>query len=146
MIGEACNAFGIDYERLVLEVDYQSKDRLRVHIYDADRAEYISASLIRKGGGCCACVRCPLADRRNPPAHCPVPEEVFETPGVDDGFDMTTSDLVFNHDPSPFAFWITRANSDAAPIFDTRPSRPCPTPFLRPATAVSSRRTRRRPC
>jgi hypothetical protein len=50
MIGEACNAFGIDYERLVLEVDYQSKDRLRVHIYDADRAEYISASLIRAGG------------------------------------------------------------------------------------------------
>ncbi|KAK7677820.1 hypothetical protein QCA50_019132 [Cerrena zonata] len=33
------------------------------------------------------------------------------------------SDLVFNFDPSPFAFWITRrSNPDAFPLFDTRVS------------------------
>ena len=32
-----------------------------------------------------------------------------------------TSDLQFNYDPSPFAFWITRRSEpDAQPLFDTR--------------------------
>lgn len=31
------------------------------------------------------------------------------------------SDLLFNYDPSPFAFWITRRSQPAAtPLFDTR--------------------------
>jgi alpha-glucosidase len=31
------------------------------------------------------------------------------------------SDLVFNHNPSPFAFWITRrSDPDGPPLFDTR--------------------------
>lgn len=30
---------------------------------------------------------------------------------------------MFNHNPSPFAFWITRRSEpDAAPLFDTRTS------------------------
>lgn len=42
-----------------------------------------------------------------------------------------SSDLVFNYEPSPFAFWITRRSSpDALPLFDTRlsslPSTPIP--------------------
>lgn len=38
-------------------------------------------------------------------------------------FNSGTSDLVFNYDSSPFAFWITRSNSSSlAPIFDTRPA------------------------
>ncbi|KAF9067849.1 glycosyl hydrolases family 31-domain-containing protein [Rhodocollybia butyracea] len=33
----------------------------------------------------------------------------------------SSSDLVFNHESSPFAFWITRrSNPNAAPLFDTR--------------------------
>ncbi|KAJ9115910.1 hypothetical protein QFC22_005053 [Naganishia vaughanmartiniae] len=35
--------------------------------------------------------------------------------------DAKTSDLVFNHDPAPFAFWITRRSSGEI-IFDTRAS------------------------
>jgi alpha-glucosidase len=35
----------------------------------------------------------------------------------------STSDLVFNYDKSPFAFWITRRSEpSAAPLFDTRKS------------------------
>jgi len=31
------------------------------------------------------------------------------------------SDLIFNYDPSPFAFWITRRSQpEALPVFDTR--------------------------
>ncbi|KAJ3553463.1 hypothetical protein NM688_g3600 [Phlebia brevispora] len=37
--------------------------------------------------------------------------------------DKEVSDLVFNYDPFPFAFWITRrSDPDAQPLFDTRPS------------------------
>jgi alpha-glucosidase len=37
---------------------------------------------------------------------------------------------VFNYEPSPFAFWITRRSSpDAMPLFDTRISSLPPTPI-----------------
>lgn len=42
----------------------------------------------------------------------------------------SSSDLVFNYDPSPFAFWITRRSEpSAAPLFDTRASSLPPTPI-----------------
>lgn len=40
------------------------------------------------------------------------------------------SDLVFNYESSPFAFWITRrSESEAQPIFDTRITSLPPTPI-----------------
>ena len=40
------------------------------------------------------------------------------------------SDLVFNYDASPFAFWITRhSEPDAVPLFDTRIASLPPTPI-----------------
>lgn len=43
LIGSPCYAFGIDYQNLVVEVEQQSKERLRVHIYDAEELEFKSA-------------------------------------------------------------------------------------------------------
>ena len=40
LIGEGCQAFGYDYQDLCVDVEYQSKERLRVHIYDAGHVEY----------------------------------------------------------------------------------------------------------
>ncbi|TDL22445.1 glycoside hydrolase family 31 protein [Rickenella mellea] len=59
-----------------------------------------------------------------------VPQDVVARPSASGSF-QSTSDLVFNHNPSPFAFWITRRSQpDAAPLFDTRisslPSTPIP--------------------
>jgi alpha-glucosidase len=49
-----------------------------------------------------------------------VPESVFPKPANEDGH-QDSSDLVFNHENSPFAFYITRRSQpNAAPIFDTR--------------------------
>jgi hypothetical protein len=50
-----------------------------------------------------------------------VPEFVFERPAPPTETLTNTSDLVFNYDAAPFAFWITRrADPAAAPLFDTR--------------------------
>ena len=44
---------------------------------------------------------------------------------------MHTSDLAFNYEDSPFAFWITRRSEpDALQLFDTRISSLPPTPLL----------------
>lgn len=43
---------------------------------------------------------------------------------------MSSSDLVFNYESTPFAFWVTRrSDPDAAPLFDTRISSLPPTPI-----------------
>ena len=43
---------------------------------------------------------------------------------------VNSSDLVFNFDRAPFAFWITRrSDPDSAPLFDTRISSLPPTPI-----------------
>lgn len=45
---------------------------------------------------------------------------MFPQPNCEDGH-QSSSDLVFNHENSPFAFYITRrSDPNAAPIFDTR--------------------------
>ena len=50
-----------------------------------------------------------------------VPSSVISIPSAPESGHQDTSDLVFNHDPSPFAFWITRRSEpDAQPLFDTR--------------------------
>ena len=59
-----------------------------------------------------------------------VPSSVVALPSAPTTSHKDTSDLVFNYDPSPFAFWITRRSSPSdAPLFDTRISSLPPTPI-----------------
>ncbi|KAI9066533.1 glycoside hydrolase family 31 protein [Trametes sanguinea] len=101
LAGPACNAFGHDVSNLTLEVTYDTETRLHVNIYDTDNSQYtIPASIIELGKG----------------SNDPKLKE--------------TSDLVFNYESSPFAFWITRRSEpDAQPLFDTRASSLPPTPI-----------------
>ena len=61
-----------------------------------------------------------------------VPSSVVElAPGSNDTSLKNNSDLVFNYESSPFAFWITRRSEpDAQPLFDTRISSLPQTPIL----------------
>ena len=59
-----------------------------------------------------------------------IPESVIERPAAPDKSFKGKSDLVFNYDSAPFAFWITRSKDpDAMPIFDTRITSLPPTPI-----------------
>lgn len=50
-----------------------------------------------------------------------IPQSVIERPSPPVTSFRGTSDLVFNYESSPFAFWITRRSEpNAFPIFDTR--------------------------
>lgn len=58
-----------------------------------------------------------------------IPSSVVSLPPAPNAVHKNTSDLVFNYEPSPFAFWITRRSEpDAQPLFDTRVSSLPPTP------------------
>ncbi|KAG0697210.1 glycoside hydrolase family 31 protein [Suillus ampliporus] len=103
LAGPACNAFGLDISDLTIEVTYQSQSTLHVEIYDTANQQFT------------------------------IPESVIERPAVPTASYTGSSDLVFNYDATPFAFWITRrSDPDAMPLFDTRasslPSTPIP-PF-----------------
>ncbi|KIN99947.1 glycoside hydrolase family 31 protein [Pisolithus tinctorius Marx 270] len=103
LAGPACNAFGSDIANLTLEVTYQSQSTIRVAVFDTAEDQF----------------RIPTSIIPPPP----LPTESL----------INDSDLVFNYDRSPFAFWITRrSDPDAMPIFDTRisslPATPIP-PF-----------------
>ncbi|KAG6370670.1 glycoside hydrolase family 31 protein [Boletus reticuloceps] len=103
LAGTPCNAFGTDIMDLTIEVTYQSQTTLHVKIYDTANQQFT------------------------------IPELVIERPPTPTESFTGSSDLVFNYDPSPFAFWITRrSDPEAMPIFDTRitslPSTPIP-PF-----------------
>ncbi|KAI0329976.1 hypothetical protein GY45DRAFT_1324212 [Cubamyces sp. BRFM 1775] len=105
LAGPACNAFGHDIVDLTLEVTYDTQTRLHVSIYDSANSQFT------------------------------IPSSVIQlSQGLDDPALKGKSDLVFNYEPSPFAFWITRRSvPEAQPLFDTRvsslPSTPIP-PFL----------------
>ena len=59
-----------------------------------------------------------------------IPESVIERPAAPTESFTGSSDLVFNYDTSPFAFWITRrSDPDGIPIFDTRITSLPPTPI-----------------
>lgn len=63
-----------------------------------------------------------------------IPESVITLPRPDKSINKGTSDLLFNYEPTPFSFWITRRSEpDLAPLFDTRstslPNTPIP-PFV----------------
>jgi alpha-glucosidase len=50
-----------------------------------------------------------------------IPESVVSRPPPPTASFKTKSDLVFNYNPSPFAFWITRRSQPGGiPLFDTR--------------------------
>ncbi|KAF8884147.1 glycosyl hydrolases family 31-domain-containing protein [Infundibulicybe gibba] len=91
LAGPACNAFGTDIHNLTIQVTYESKTRLHVNIFDTDNKQYT------------------------------IPQTVIgRPPPPKEGFSHN-SDLVFNYNPSPFAFWITRRSEPhATPLFDTR--------------------------
>ncbi|EIW73063.1 hypothetical protein TREMEDRAFT_24338, partial [Tremella mesenterica DSM 1558] len=91
-------AYGHDIEELVLLVEYQTADRLHVHIYDAAEQQYqIPTDLFPR-----------------PPTF-PIDSHLAD--------DHVPSKLKFHHTPigELFAFWITRGD-DPEPIFDTRPA------------------------
>ena len=68
-----------------------SEHRLHVNIFDTDNRQFI------------------------------IPESVIARPTPPSASHSKTSDLVFNYDSSPFAFWITRrSDPHATPLFDTR--------------------------
>ncbi|PPQ96096.1 hypothetical protein CVT26_004728 [Gymnopilus dilepis] len=102
--GQACNAFGTDVPDLTVQVTYETTSRLHVNIFDTVNQQYT------------------------------IPDSVIERPGAPAKSFKETSDLIFNHQASPFAFWITRRSQPhSAPLFDTRinslPKTPVP-PFV----------------
>ncbi|KAG1879989.1 glycoside hydrolase family 31 protein [Suillus subluteus] len=100
LAGPACNAFGLDISDLTIEVTYQSQSTLHVKIYDTANQQFT------------------------------IPESVIERPAAPTTSYTSNSDLVFNFDAAPFAFWITRrSDPDAMPLFDTRTSSLPPTPI-----------------
>jgi hypothetical protein len=70
-----------------------------------------------------------------------VPKNIIKPPGPVRGSMQANSDLVFNYDSSPFAFWITRrSDPNAMPLFDTRieslPKTPIPSVMGDNSTAL----------
>ncbi|KAF5391185.1 hypothetical protein D9757_003120 [Collybiopsis confluens] len=91
LAGPACNAFGTDYQNLTIQVTYETDTRLRVRIADSENNQYT------------------------------IPESVISRPAAPAISFTNSSDLIFNFEPSPFAFWITRRSGpNSAPLFDTR--------------------------
>ncbi|KAH7923368.1 glycoside hydrolase family 31 protein [Leucogyrophana mollusca] len=100
LAGPACNAFGEDIKSLAIEVTYESRARVHVKIFDTANKQFT------------------------------IPESVIARPPAPAVSYKSDSDLVFNYNPLPFAFWITRRSEpDAAPLFDTRASSLPPTPI-----------------
>ncbi|EIW75819.1 glycoside hydrolase family 31 protein [Coniophora puteana RWD-64-598 SS2] len=92
LAGEACNAFGNDIRNLTIQVTYKTEQRLHVNIFDTAQQQYT------------------------------IPSSVVPVPNPPPTSYTNSSDLVFNYDATPFAFWITRRSdsADAMPLFDTR--------------------------
>ena len=68
-----------------------------------------------------------------------IPSSVISLQAASNSIHKNSSDLVFNYEPSPFAFWITRrSDPDAQPLFDTRISSLPPTPIPPLNTSDSS--------
>ncbi|KAJ7578612.1 glycosyl hydrolases family 31-domain-containing protein [Mycena floridula] len=91
LAGAKCNAFGTDIENLTIHVEYESQSRLHVQIVDTDNKQFT------------------------------IPSSVIALGPSSSTTSKGTSDLVFNHVASPFAFWITRrSDPNGVPLFDTR--------------------------
>ncbi|KAK2459580.1 hypothetical protein APHAL10511_008390 [Amanita phalloides] len=91
LAGPACNAFGTDVKVLTVAITYETKSRLHVKIHDTANKQFT------------------------------IPDSVVSLPPLTAQSFKTSSDLVFNYEPWPFAFWITRRSQPlTAPLFDTR--------------------------
>ncbi|KAL6305606.1 glycosyl hydrolases family 31-domain-containing protein [Sparassis latifolia] len=91
LAGPACNAFGQDISNLTLQVNYDTETRLHVNIFDTANAQFT------------------------------IPPSVISLAPPSEIGAAHTSDLVFNYEPAPFAFWVTRRSApDEQPLFDTR--------------------------
>ncbi|KAI0076562.1 hypothetical protein K474DRAFT_1755437, partial [Panus rudis PR-1116 ss-1] len=100
LAGSECNAFGKDIANLTLEVTYESDTRLHVNIFDTANSQFT------------------------------IPQSVISRPTAPTKSHKNTTDLVFNFEASPFAFWVTRRSEpDGIPLFDTRISSLPPTPI-----------------
>ncbi|THU98207.1 hypothetical protein K435DRAFT_777589 [Dendrothele bispora CBS 962.96] len=102
LAGPACNAFGIDISNLTIQVTYETTSRLHVNIFDTAQKQFT------------------------------IPEEVISRPDPPTSSFVNSSDLVFNYQSSPFAFWITRRTEGpetSVPLFDTRMQSLPPTPI-----------------
>ena len=116
LAGPECNAFGQDVANLTLEVTYDSDTRY---------VSYLAYSVIHSDS---SRLHVNIFDTAN--SQFTIPSSVVSLPGPPSDTYKNTSDLIFNYDPSPFAFWITRRSSpSAAPLFDTRISSLPPTPI-----------------
>ncbi|KAI9567881.1 glycosyl hydrolases family 31-domain-containing protein [Boletus coccyginus] len=100
LAGPSCNAFGHDIPDLTIQVVYQSSTTLHVKIFDTAEQQFT------------------------------IPKSIIARPSAPVESYTSTSDLLFNYESSPFAFWITRRSEpDAMPLFDTRISSLPPTPI-----------------
>ncbi|CAH7689820.1 glycosyl hydrolases family 31-domain-containing protein [Phakopsora pachyrhizi] len=81
LLGEPCNAFGNDIQNLTLEVSFETKERLHLHIYDSAGEQF------------------------------QIPESVFPTPKDPNPYEKSNHSLKFSYKPNPFAFWISRSES-----------------------------------
>lgn len=109
-MGEACNAFGRDISDLIVEVTYETSTRcVRLHSFVSTSHDLCHRFSLHVN----------IFDSAN--KQYTIPQSVIERPPPPVKNFKGTSDLVFNHESSPFAFWITRRSEpDASPIFDTR--------------------------
>ena len=114
LAGPACNAFGRDINNLTLRVTYDTKSR-SVHIC-------ISLPLRTLTSAHLLSLHVNIYDTAE--SQFAIPSSVIELDsGSKDASLKRTSDLVFNYESSPFAFWITRRSEPhAQPLFDTRAS------------------------
>lgn len=90
-LNNACNAYGTDIPSLTVSVEYETPQRLHVHIYDSEQNQY------------------------------QLPEHIWPRPARSAVSDSVAeeSDLQFGYEDKPFGFWVTR-KSDGAVLFDTR--------------------------
>ena len=127
LAGPACNAFGQDISNLTIQVTYESQSRWVI------RREHVPPLLA------CHRLHVNIFDTEN--KQFTIPESVITRPPAPSASHTETSDLVFNYDPSPFAFWITRRSDlQGSPLFDTRiaslPKTPIPSSSNDASTAL----------
>jgi alpha-glucosidase len=111
LAGKPCTAFGQDIQNLTIEVSYESKTRSALSLPRSPLRSHLPATRLHVN----------IYDTAK--QQFTVPTTVITPPGTEKGSTKAGADLVFNYQPAPFAFWITRrADPKAAPLFDTRTS------------------------
>ncbi|OBT67344.1 hypothetical protein VE03_03012 [Pseudogymnoascus sp. 23342-1-I1] len=81
LAGNACNVYGTDLKNLVLEVEYETDDRIHVKIQDAANSVY------------------------------QVPDSVFPRPKATKNIKSASSNIQFKYKSNPFSFSITRTKT-----------------------------------